>query len=67
MHLKVQGMTNIVNKKALNFIHKSVKRGMSSGNLANFSNLRRCNLAGNWLFQVFFAAFSMLSLTSEPL
>ena len=61
-------MTNLINERALNSIqnelnYKSVKRGMSSGNLANFSNLRRCKLAGNSLFQGFFAAFSMLAWT----
>ena len=59
-------MTNPIHKKALDSIqnklnYKSVKRGMSSGNLANFSTLKECNLAGNPLFQVFFVAFSMLA------
>ena len=66
MQLKYQGMKNPTNRKALNSIqnklnYKSVKGGMSSGNLANFSTLIGCNLAGNPLFQVFFVAFSMLA------
>ena len=45
-------MTNPINEKASDFIenelnYKSVKRGMSSGNLAKFATLRGCNLAGN--------------------
>ena len=52
MHLKIQGMKNSINKKELNSVqnelnYKSVKGGMSSGNLANFATLRGCNLAGN--------------------
>ena len=35
--------------------------GMSCGNLANFATFRVCNLAGDSLFQVFFAAFFMLA------
>ena len=72
MHLKdmhFQGMTNPMNKKALNSIqnelnYKSVKRGMSSGNLAKFATLGGCNLAGNWLFQVFFCGFLYARLDS---
>ena len=46
MHLKAQNMENPINKKALNSIknelnYKSVKRGMSSGNLANFATFRK--------------------------
>ena len=45
MHLKIQDMSNRINKKALTSIqnelnYKSVKRGISSGNLANFATLR---------------------------
>ena len=52
MHLKLQDMTNPINEKASDFIenelnYKSANRGISSGNLANFATLRRCNLAGN--------------------
>ena len=52
MHLEAQDMTNHINKKALNSVqnelnYKSVKRGMSSGNLAKFATLRGCNLAGH--------------------
>ena len=52
MHSKFQDMANPINKKAFNSIqnelnYKSVKRGMSSGNLANFATLRGCNLARN--------------------
>ena len=52
MHSAAQDMRNLINKKALNSIqkelnYKSVKRGMSSGNLAKFATLRGCNLAGN--------------------
>ena len=52
MHLKIQDMTNSIKKKASKSIqnelnYKSVKRGMSSGNLAKFATLRGCNLAGN--------------------
>ena len=52
MDSKAQKMTNSINKNALNSIqnelnYKSVKRGMSSGNLAKFATLRGCILAGN--------------------
>ena len=45
-------MTKKINKKALKssqneLNYKSVKRGMSSDNLANFATSRGCNLAGN--------------------
>ena len=61
-------MRNPINKKAINPVqnelnYKSVKRGTSSGNFANFATLRGCNLAGNLPFQVFFADFSMLAWT----
>ena len=62
-------MANPINKKALNSIqnelnYNSVKRGESSGNLANFATLRGCNLAGNWLFQVFSCGFLYARLES---
>ena len=45
-------MTNLINERALNSIqnelnYKSVKRGMSGGNLAKFATLRGCSLARN--------------------
>ena len=67
MHSKAQDMTNSINKKASNsneLNHKSVKRGMLSGNLAKFATLRGCNLAGNWLFQVSFCGFLYARLDS---
>ena len=59
-------MTNPINKKTSNSIqnelnYKSVNIGLSSGNLAHFATLRGCDLAGNSLFQILFAAFSMLA------
>ena len=56
-------------QKSLNFgkngpNYKPPNIGMSSGNLANFAILGECNLAGNSLFQVFFAAFFNASLDS---
>lgn len=59
IHLKIQGMKSLISKKALNFAGnklncKSAKAGLSNGMLINFATLRRRNLAGGSLFQVFF-------------
>ena len=69
MHSKAQNLTNSINKKALNSIqnelnYKSVKRGMSSGNLAKFATLRGVTWRGiDFSRFFFFAAFSMLAWT----
>lgn len=62
-------MKSLISKKALNFAGnklncKSAKAGLSNGMLINFATLRRRNLAGGSLFQVFFfLAFSIMTLT----
>ena len=66
MRLKNQDITNLTNREASNSIqnepnYKSVKIGMSSGNMANSATLRRCNLTGNSLFQVSFLRLSLCS------
>ena len=71
MRLKIQDMTNPVNKKALISLrnelnYKSVKIGMSSGNLANFGTLRGCNSAGNSRFWGFFGSlYSLLNSINQ--
>ena len=65
---KVQDMKNKCIKKAFNYVEnepndKPPNIGMSVGNLANFATLEGCNLAGNSLFRIFFAAFFMLAQT----
>lgn len=53
MYVKIQDINNQINKKLLRLNYKSAKVRMSRGNLANFATLKRYNLAGNLLLQVF--------------